>query len=399
MKTSALSTVPVQAPAQRRAVIQFPFDLYRGDPHWVPPLRAEQRRFLDPRHNPFYQHADVALWLACRGREVRGTISAQVDHLHNAIHGERTGFFGFFEVVDDYAVAAALLETAREWLRQQGMETMRGPLSFSRSQGCGLLLEGEPGLPALLTAYNPLYYAGFCERFGLRKAQDAYAYLLDLTQFATLHPGDPLPPLVQLATAVGLRTQARLRHVTRDDYDALMEQAKEVYHRSFAERYDFMPMTDAEFAHFAAGLRRVLDPDLAVGAEVEGELVGIAIALPDANQVLLHLGGRLFPTGWLKALWLRRNRAITRARLMILGVLPQYRRQGIEALLLSELFRRAVGKGFREVEFSWVLESNTAMNQLIAYWGRAYGVRRYRTYRLYEMPIAGGAAQRGEVAG
>lgn len=367
-------------------------DLYRGDPYWVPPLQADQRRFLDPQHNPFYEHADVALWLAYRGGTVAGTISAQVDHLHNEIHGERAGFFGFFEVVDDYPTAAALLETAQQWLRERGMEIMRGPLSFSRSQGCGLLLEGEPGPPTLLTAYNPPYYAAFCERFGLRQAQDAYAYLLDLTQFAAYRPGDPLPPLLQLEAAVKTRSQARLRRVTWKNLEAVMEQAQDVYHRAFAERYDFMPMTAAEFAHFVAGMRRVLDPDLALGVEVEGQLVGIAIALPDANQVLRHLGGRLFPSGWFKALWLRRTRPISRARLMILGVLPQHRRQGFEALLLAELFRQAVAKGYRDIEFSWVLESNMTMNQMIAHWGRPYGARRYRSYRLYEMGCGDGAA-------
>ncbi len=320
--------------------------------------------------------------------QVVGTISAQVDYLHNQAQREQAGHFGFFEVVDDAETAAALLATARDWLASRGMRIMRGPLSFSRNHGSGLVVAGESRPPMAMTTYNPPYYAGLCERFGLAKAQDSFAYLLNLTQFR--QPGD-LPPAIARFADLAARAQAeaglQVRAMTWQTFAADMQAARQLYQRSFEQNWDFVPMTDAEFAQITTQLRQILDPAIVYCAEMNGKLVGMSLPLPDANQILRRLNGRLFPIGWLQALWLRGSGAITQARLMDLGVLPEHRGAGIEGLLVFETLRAAVLAGYRAIEFSWVLESNAAMNNLITYWGRDFGVRRCRTYRLYEMAL------------
>ncbi len=364
--------------------IRFPFKLYRGDPNWVPPLLSERREFLDPKRNPFFDHADVALWLARRDGEVVGTISSHIDRLHNEIHHENIGMFGLFEVVNDYDVAEALLSAARDWVRERGMIALRGPLSFSQNQECGLLIDGFDGPPVVMMTYNPRYYIEFFERFGLAKAMDLYAYIGDLAQFG----GDPgkLPPkLVRVTEKVKKRAGITMRPANMKAYDEEIQRAKIVYNRAWEKNWGFVPMTDAEFDKLAADLKQILDPNLAIVAEIDGEPVGVSVAIPDINQVLKHLNGRLFPIGWIKALWYARK--ITGARLMILGVVEEHRGRGIESLLMFETLKAAIVNGYQSIEMSWILENNDMMNRIIMNVGQAYGARVYRTYRIYQMPV------------
>jgi GNAT superfamily N-acetyltransferase len=369
------------------AFIRFPFRLYADDPYWVPPLLSRQRQFLDPAHNPFFAHAEVALWLARRNGEVVGTISSHVDHLHNQVHGRRDGMFGFFECVQDYAVAAALLTTARDWALRRGMTDMRGPLSFSQNHTCGLFVEGDPGPPAVMMPHNPPYYGVFFERFGLVKALDMLAYQLDLAQF-----GDDSAfvsgPLGRLADRVRRNARAVFRTHDPRTYYQDMEKIRVAYNQAWEHNWGFVPLTDAEFRQLAAELREVIDLDTIIGIEVHGQPAAFAIGLPDINQVLIHMGGRLFPFGWLK--WLRRR--ITQGRVILLGVVKEYRGQGLEALLVVELARVGVRKGYQHVELSWIAEDNHAMQRVIRHVCGPHGVRPYRTYRLYEMTFGTPAA-------
>jgi GNAT superfamily N-acetyltransferase len=364
--------------------IRFPFTLYRGDPNWAPPLLSQRRQFLDPKHNPFFDHADVALWLARRNGQVVGTISSHVDHLHNKIHEEKIGMLGFFETIDDYAVAEALFSTARDWVRAQGMVALRGPLSFSQNDECGLLIDGFDGPPMVMMPYNPRYYIEFYERFGLAKAMDLYAYVADLTQFG----GGPnkLPAkLVRVTEKVQKRAGITMRAVDMKAYDEEIQRTKAVYNRAWEKNWGFVPMTDAEFDRLAADLKQALDPHLAIVAEVEGEPVGVSVAVPDVNQVLKHLNGRLFPIGWIKALWYARK--VNQARLMIMGVVENYRGRGIESLLMFESLKAAIENGYQAIEMSWILENNDMMNRIVLNLGEAYGAYVYRTYRIYQMPV------------
>ena len=384
MMDKSLRIEPVQSSQDMEEFIRFPFEVYGGDPNWVPFLLSERRKFLDPKHNPFFDHADVALWLARQNGELVGTISSHIDHLHNQVHDDKIGMFGLFELVNDYAVAEALLSTARDWVGKRGMTALRGPLSFSQNHECGLLVDGSDGPPAVMMAYNPRYYIDFYERFGLTKAMDLYAYIGDLAQFG----GDPstLPvKLVRVTEKVKKRIGIITRSANMKAYEEEIERAERVYNQAWEKNWGFVPLTNAEIEKLAADLKQIIDPELAIVAEIDGEPVGVSIAIPDINQVLIHLNGRLFPLGWLKALW--HARKITGARLLIMGVVNQYRGRGIEALLMFETLRSAVLNGYQSIEMSWILENNDMMNRIILNTGEPYGAHVYRTYRIYQMPI------------
>jgi len=387
MTDKSLRIEPVQTPRDIEDFIRFPFELYRGDSNWVPFLLSERRKFLDPNHNPFFDHAEVALWLARRNGQVVGTISSHIDHLHNEIHGEQIGMFGLFEVVDDYAVAEALLSTAREWVAGRGMAALRGPLSFSQNHECGLLIDGFDGPPVVMMTYNPRYYIDFCERFGLSKAMDLYAYVVDLKQFDR-DPSKLPTKLVRVTEKVKQRAGVSMRPADMKHYSQEIERAERVYNLAWEKNWGFVPMTDAEIRKVAADLKQVLDPNLAIVAEVDGKPVGVCVAIPDVNQVLKRLNGRLFPFGWLKALWYARK--ISGARLMIMGVVQEHRGRGIESLLTFETLQAAILHGYQDIEMSWILENNEMMNRIVANVGQPYGARVYRTYRIYQMPLASG---------
>ena len=372
----------VETKQQIEEFIRFPFKLYRRDSNWVPPLLSERRAFLDPDHNPFFDHADVALWLARQNGEVVGTISSHIDHLHNEIHEEKIGMFGFFETVNDYAVADALLSTAREWVRNQGMTALRGPLSFSQNHQVGLLLQCSGGPPMVMMSYNLPYHTTFCQRFGLAKAMDAHAWLVNLAQFE----GDPstLPTkLVRVTEKIRQRAGVTVRGPRMQEFGEELQRAKTVYNQAWQRNWGFVPMTEAEMDKTAEGLKQILDPNLVLIAEADGRAVGLAISLPDINQVFKHLNGHLFPLGWVKALWY--SRKITSGRLMILGVIDEYRGRGIEALLMYETMKAAILNGYQEFEFSWILENNDTMNRIVENLGGPHGVHAYRTYRIYQM--------------
>lgn len=374
----------VETPRDLEDFIRFPFKLYRGDPNWVPPLLTERREFLNPKHNPFFDHADVALWLARRDGEVVGTISSHIDHLHNEIHGENIGMFGLFETVNDYAVAEALLSTARDWVRERGMDALRGPLSFSQNHECGLLIDGYDGSPMVMMTYNPPYYQEIYERFGLAKAMDLYAYIGDLAQFD--RDVSKLPTkLTRVTEKVKQRVGITMRVVDMKVYDEEIQRAKAVYNRAWEKNWGFVPMTDAEFDKLGADLKQVIDPNLAVIAEIDGVPVGVSVGIPDANEVLKHLNGRLFPFGWIKALWYARK--VTGSRLMILGVVEEHRGRGIESLLMFETLKAAVVSGYQSMEMSWILESNDMMNRIVLNLGQPYGAHVYRTYRIYQQGV------------
>jgi GNAT superfamily N-acetyltransferase len=292
--------------------------------------------------------------------------------------------FGLFETVNDYDVAEALLSTARDWVQERGMAALRGPLSFSQNHECGLLIDGFDGPPVVMMPYNPRYYIDFFEQFGLAKAMDLYAYNGDLAQFN----GDPsqLPPkVIRVTEKVKKRAGVTMRPVNMKDYDQEIVRAKAVYNRAWEKNWGFVPMTDAEFDQLAADLKQIIDPNLAILAEIDEEPVGVSIAIPDANQVLKHLNGRLFPFGWVKALWYARQ--VTGSRQMILGVIEEQRGRGIEALLMFESLKAAVIHGYQFIESSWVLENNDMMNRIVQNVGQAYGAHVYRTYRMYQMPV------------
>ncbi len=373
--------VPAETLQDRKAFVGFQFDFYRQDPKWVPYLRSERMEFTDRNRSPFFQHGDVAFFRAVRNRRTIGTIAAIRNDRHNEFHDEKTGFFGLFDVVDEYPVAEALFTAARDWVKAQGMDTLRGPMNYSTNEECGMLIDAFDQPPVVMMTYNPPYYPAFVERYGFKKARDLYAYRLD-TQ--TLLPGGKgLPEKVRrVAEIAAKRNKVSVRKIDMRRFDQEVELAKKVYNDAWSRNWGFVPMTDAEFDHLAAGLKQFLDPDLLFVAEVGDRPVGISISLPDVNQALIHIrDGRLFPFGWAKFLWYRRQ--IDALRVIILGVVKDYQLKGIDAIFYVRTLEEGARKGYKWGEMSWILENNIPMRQAL----EALYCTIYKTYRVYDLAL------------
>lgn len=332
------------------------------------------RNAFDPEKHPFHEHSEVQPYLAYRGDRAVGRICAIRNRKHEAFHEEPVGFFGWFECEDDEEAARALFETVRAWLDERGLRTMRGPTSFSTNETAGLLVEGEPGPPVLMMPYNPPYYLDLFEAAGLAKAKDLFAWMID----------DQTPPdyLLRAEKAVLRRSKATVRPLDRSRFDEELETVRAIYNQAWERNWGFIPMTDEEIDHMAKELKPLLDPQLALFVEDgEGTPIGFALALPDFNQVLMKMNGRLWPFGLIKALWYRRK--IQRMRVLILGLLEEYRGKGIDALLYLALIRNGAARGITECEQSWILEENEKMNAAL----ERLGGRMYRRYRLYDAPV------------
>jgi GNAT superfamily N-acetyltransferase len=365
--------------AALREFVRFPFTRYAGDPSWVPPLIEERLDFLNPRKNPFFEHAEVALFLARRGGVVVGTISAAVDENYAAFHGERMGTFGFFETIDEPAVAARLLAAAEDFARAHGATVMRGPMSFSTNHEIGLLVEGFDTPPMVMMTYNPLSYAALIEGSGYRKAMDLFAYIADLDE--RWHNAER--GIVRVAEKAARKAGIRVRPADIRHFAEEVQRVKEIYQHAWVHNWGFVPLTEREADHLAASLKPVIDPDLVMIAEtLDGTPVGMSIALPDLHQALRWSGGgRMFPFGLLKFLWHKRR--VDQFRLWGMGVTEEYRGQGIDAIFYVETTRAALAKGYKRAEGSWVLETNTMMNRILQH----LGMQRYKTYRIYEKAL------------
>jgi GNAT superfamily N-acetyltransferase len=376
---STIYIEPVTTIADRKKVVLFPFTLYRDHPYWVPPLIGERMHHYDPQHNPFFEHATMQMFRAVRDGQTVGTIVAIDDPRHREIWHDSVGFFGVFETIEEYDVAAALLTAAREWLTERGIGTMRGPMNLNINDEVGLLIDGFDGRPVIMMSYNPPYYQTFLERYGLAKAKDLLAFKIDIARFGP-NLENLSPQVKRVARVAQERYGIEMRHVDLKHLEDEVELVKPIYRQAWAKNWGAVPMTDAEFTYLAHSLKPVLDPDLTYLAFYEGEPIGAFLTVPDFNQVAAHLNGRLFPTGWLKFLWHKRR--ITGLRVLIMGVLEEHRLKGVEALFYQEGCRVAIRKGYKWAEMSWILEDNFKVMRGI----EMMGGHAYRTYRVYEMP-------------
>ena len=360
--------------------IHFPWEVYRDNPYWVPPLISERRDFLDPEHNPFFQHARAEYFLAHRGSKVVGTISAFTNDLYNEFQGVNIGFFGFFEVLDDADAATALLSTAEDWAREAGHESILGPAQFSTNDEVGMLIDGFDDTPRILMTYNPPRYPGFLDAAGYQKAMDLWAYTMHMENFMQNIP----PKLLRVAENVQKRRDLRVRTIDMKDFDQEVERFKHVYNSSWERNWGFVPFTDPEINRFAEQLKQILDPDVVILVEHEGEVVGFSLSLPDLNQPLREAyprPGTSETLTTLKLLWhWKVRRKADWLRGVAMGVLPEFRGLGVDALMYLETAKTAAHKEFRWVEMSWILENNDMMNRLI----RLFGGELYTTYRMYE---------------
>ncbi len=371
---------PVTARRDLRAFVTFPWQVYRGDPNWVPPLISERMEYLSPDTGPFYAHADVALFLARRGGEVVGTVAPFVDRHLVERRQQPEGGFGFFETVEEYAVAEALLDAACTWLRERGSGIVRGPTSFTDNDCPGVLLEGSDCPPVMLEAHTPPYYKDFLERYGMEKDYDLYAWRAFRSQIGEGLKNIP-KQLLRVADAARRASKVTIRKVRLDDWDGEIGTAHRLFTTTLHDLPERAPMTEAEFRRIADQVRPFLDPNLALFAEVEGRPVGFCMALPDVNRVLIHLDGRLTPLDWLKVKRLVRQIDVVTFKMM--GVLQEYRRRGIDALLYLEAVKAVYERGYAWLDGSVTHETNKMVNQIA---GRL-GAERYKHYRLYRMNL------------
>jgi GNAT superfamily N-acetyltransferase len=368
---------PVRSARDRKAFVELPFKLYRDDPFWVPPLRRDIYELIDPATHPFHQHATVELFLAKKNGDVVGRIAAIDNYLHREAHGEKTGFFGLFETVRDPAVARALFDAAAAWLSRRKLETMRGPASFSLNEEAGLLVDGFDGPPVVMMTYNPEWYAGLVESYGFRKAMDLVAYFLPFSR--------PVERLARIGEKLKARYNVTLRSLDKKRFWQEVALVRKVYNEAWEKNWGHIPMTEAELDYMAKQLKPVVEPSLVVFAEVNGELAGFGLALPDFNVALKHMNGSLFPLGWAKALWY--SRRIRTTRVLTLGVLEKFRSKGVGELIQLELMINGEKLGITGGEFSWILEDNLLMRSAM----EKMGATAYRTYRMYDVPITSDA--------
>jgi GNAT superfamily N-acetyltransferase len=368
-----IDVTPVRGKAQLKAFIDLPYRLYGPDDNWVPPLKMDIKDQLNQKKNPWFKHSEAEFFLARRGGQVVGRISAHIDHTFNEFQDNDWGLFGWFECADDEAVAEALFDAAGKWLKARGRDRMVGPFSYTTNDECGVLVEGFEIPPAILEPWNHTYYPQLFEGAGMTKAKDLLIYSMELAD------KDKVRPAIYAAAARVDTGKYRLKHFSRLTLKADVDRFLDIYNASWEKNWGFVPLNEEEVRHYAKTLLPVLDSNWAfVMIGEDGDNAGAALTLPDYNQVLRHLGGRLLPFGWAKFLWHRRR--IDRVRAFALGVKPRYRTTGLAAKLYVEHLETAARTGVTGGTMGWVLEDNRAMNKSI----EAIGCKQIKRLRIYE---------------
>ena len=373
-------SVEIRRVATRRDLntfVHLPWAIYRNHPLWVPPLKFDVRNRLDRAKNPFFEHAEAEYFLAFRDGDPVGRITAHYDQNFNRFQHNEWGMFGWFEARDDPLVAGALLDAAEEWLRDRKRDRMVGPLSFSTNdQDAGLLVDGFDREPLILNQWTQPYYPALLEGAGLTKAMDLYMWELWVDDRASVHPA-----IVRMAEEVKTKHGIDVRGMRKRDLRSEVDRFLEVYNEAWERNWGFVPLTDEEVRHYAKELKPILDENWAFIAEKDGETVGAALTLPDYNQVLKHLNGRLLPIGWAKALYWRRK--INRVRVFALGVKAKHQHTGVAAKLYTEHFDSAARTPQKGGEMGWILETNRSMNRAM----EGMGGKIVSTYRLFEKEL------------
>ncbi len=375
MTNNSIEIVPVESKKDLNQFIKFPWQIYKNDPHWVPPLIAQCKKNLNKNKHPFFEHSEADFFLARKGKQVVGTIAAILNNRHNQVHNENVGFFGYFESIEDYQVSKKLLDTVMDWGRRKKLDSIRGPENYSQNEVCGLLVDGFDTPPTLMMAHNPKYYQKFIEKYGFTKAMDLWAYCLDANTMSMSER------VIRVVDRLKQRSHFTFRNINKKDVKNEIERVKKIYNKAWEKNWGFVPLTDHEIDHIADELLQIIDEDVVMFAELNGEPVGFSLACPDINQALIKLNGRLFPFGIFKLLYY--SKKISRLRVIIMGVLPEFRHVGIDAIFYVETYRKALNKGYNWGEFSWILENNSPMNTALL----NIGAKVYKTYRIYEKKI------------
>jgi len=377
--STPLQIIPVDSPHLLQSFINLPWKLYRTDPCWVPPLKMERKWHLSAK-NPYFEHAEFQAWVACRGKQVVGRISAQIDQLHLQRYHDATGFFGLLEAEDNRETFHALFTVAEEWLRHRGMKQIRGPFSLSINDECGLLVEGFDSPPPIMLGHALPYYGSRVEEQGFAKEQDLLAYRVTTDTPQPRH-------LEMLIKRSG--KEVTIRPMRKDFFAEDLKIIQDIFEDAWSDNWGFIPFTPAEFAELGKNLKLLVDVDFVRIAEVNGEPAGMMVSFPNLNEMIKDLNGRLLPFGWLKLLWRLKVRGAKSARVPLMGVKHRFQgsRQGvaIALMMISPLHMKARKEGIKEVDMSWILEQNQAMRKII----ESVGSTLYKRYRIYQKELEG----------
>ena len=370
MASVTIRTVRGARPLKR--FVDLPYRLHAGTP-WVPPLKLERHAFLSRKLNPYFKHGEAEYFLAWRDGRVVGRVSAQIDRAFNEYHESRWGMFGFLEMEDDAEVAQALLDAAAAWLRARGCERMVGPMDFSMNEESGVLIEGYEREPLIRQPWHPAYYRRLCEGAGLEKAMDLYSWHLDISDREEM-----LPVLFELDERARNEHGVKIRRMSRWRLREEMDRFAEIYNAAWSENWGFVPYSKEDLDTYAIDMQLAFSRDWFMVAEKDGETIAVAITLPDLNQVLKKMKGRLLPLGWWH--FLNRNRICDQVRVGFLGVKPEHQHTGVAASLYVEHFDTAARARQKHGEAGWILETNEAMNRGL----EAMSAEIVKKYRLYE---------------
>lgn len=370
--------IEVKTGRDKKRFIDFPHELYKGDPNYVPEIYIGQKELLSEKKNPFFRHSKVQLYLAFQGKNIVGRIAAIRNNEYNRFANSNVGYFGLFDVIENYDVAKKLLDTATQWVANEKLDSILGPANFSTNDTAGLLVDGFDRPPVIMTTYNKPYYVSFLEKYGFQKQMDMLAY--HVTE-ETVNKKS-----VRIANMLGerlLRKGIRVRKVNMKNFKTEVNTIREIYKGAWDKNWGFVPPTDAEFNHLAEGLKMVIDPDFALIAEHEGKAVAFALAVPDINVIARNIKkGRLLPIGIFKLLFQKKK--IKRLRIILLGVLEDYRKMGIEGIFYARIISKGIEKGYNEAEASWILDNNEMMKKGV----EGVNMVAYKRYRMYEKKLS-----------
>lgn len=382
MSSSNIEIRPALTKSDRKAFVKVLWEIYKGEPNWVPPLIMERMDIINPAKNPYFQHAEVRLWIAYKDGKPVGRISAQIDELVEKYHGIKTGHYGFFDCIDDQNVADALFNTACAWLKENNRTEVIGPFSLSINEETGMLVEGFDTPPRLLMGHARPYFEKLVNGAGLAKVKDTWAYTMDISK-------PILPPTIQkLVDRAVERGHVTFRPINMDKYEEELKLILDIFNDAWINNWKYIPFTEAELDQAVKDLKMIIREDFTYIAEVDGVPQAMMVTLPNINEIISDLDGKLFPFGALKLLWrLKIKPSFKTVRVPLMGVRTEYQNSRLSGIMSFGLFeacrQSAVKIGCENAELSWVLEDNTRLSKLL----ESVGCVKYKTYRIYQKDL------------
>lgn len=374
----SFSIQPVMTSKDTLRFIKSQWNFYQNDPNWVPPLIMDRKKLLDTKNNLLYLHTNIQCFIAVDGGNIVGRIAAIYNGNHLKTHNDGVGFFGFFECIDNQEIANALIDTAKQWVKAKGCTALRGPVNPTLNDETGLLVDGFDSAPIMLMCYNPPYYEKLLLNSGLEKVKDLYAYYINFDTYMT-------EKMIRVQAMIRERNGITIRKMNLKNKTQFLKDVeflRDIYNQAWQPNWGFVRMTDAEFDYLANDLKQIANPNLILLAEVKGKPAGFVVALPNVNDALKHNKSG----GLLTGVWhlLTKLKKTNWGRLPIMGVLPEFQKTGLDAVLYHDIGVEAKKLNIFHWEASWILEDNVMMNRAMT---ESMNGKRYKTYRLYEMGV------------